>query len=292
MQEGDAGFKKPKTKKKKSSRRAPIDVELGALDGDSATPTNGETSMDVDPTPIVQRDLDANFIDDDDLQASLARARRQKVRKTKLTPEDIARRSELVVHCLKLPLNTHAHHIVAEDRANEESESQMASLPNGSDLKMEEDANGDTGGLTFDDTTEFVRAISYNPVKAEPRPAEPIIVRIQTQRSPSPDVKMEGDQNLTELEVKEEGEADEDEEMEDDAVLAALESAIAASGPKAEDPGTVTVEDDGVSVNLSYKYHDTDLTLFLTVRYVRQRILQWWAGRHSWHSPETGYYQG
>jgi U4/U6.U5 tri-snRNP-associated protein 1 len=100
LQEGDVGFKKPKvrcfsftsqlqlnistqTKKKRSSRRAP--------DAD-AVPTD---QMDVDQKPIVPlvRDLDANFVDDDDLQAALARSRKAKLRKaTKMSPEELARK--------------------------------------------------------------------------------------------------------------------------------------------------------------------------------------------------------
>jgi len=51
--------------------------------------------MDVDQriVPLV-RDLDANFVDDDELQAALARSRQAKLRKTKkLSPEDLARKS-------------------------------------------------------------------------------------------------------------------------------------------------------------------------------------------------------
>jgi U4/U6.U5 tri-snRNP-associated protein 1 len=52
--------------------------------------------MEVDEKPIVPRvrDLDTNFVDDDDLQAALARSRRAKLHKTKkLTPEELARKS-------------------------------------------------------------------------------------------------------------------------------------------------------------------------------------------------------
>lgn len=52
--------------------------------------------MAVDEKPVVPRarDLDMNFVDDDELQASLARARRAKTkqRAKKLSPEEIARR--------------------------------------------------------------------------------------------------------------------------------------------------------------------------------------------------------
>lgn len=51
--------------------------------------------MDVDSKPIVprERDLDANFVDDDELQAALTRTRKAKLRKsTKLTPEELAKK--------------------------------------------------------------------------------------------------------------------------------------------------------------------------------------------------------
>jgi U4/U6.U5 tri-snRNP-associated protein 1 len=61
-------------------------------------------SMDVDK-PIIPlvRDLNANFVDDDELQAALARSRQAKLRKTKkLSPEELAKKSK--AHCL-----THFH---------------------------------------------------------------------------------------------------------------------------------------------------------------------------------------
>jgi len=61
--------------------------------------------MDVDG-PVVPRvrDLDANFIDDDELQAALARSRKAKLQKAKkLTPEELARKSELL-YSLETPI--------------------------------------------------------------------------------------------------------------------------------------------------------------------------------------------
>lgn len=55
-----------------------------------------EDEMDVDQKPIVPRvrDLDANFVDDDELQAALARSRRAKLHKAKkVTPEELAQKS-------------------------------------------------------------------------------------------------------------------------------------------------------------------------------------------------------
>ena len=51
--------------------------------------------MDVDQQPEPRiRDLDANFVDDDDLQAALARSRKAKLHKTKkMTPEELAQKS-------------------------------------------------------------------------------------------------------------------------------------------------------------------------------------------------------
>lgn len=87
------------TKKKRSSRRVPIDNVI--LDGDAMD------QMEVDEKPVVPRtrELDANFVDDDELQAALARQRRAKIHKAKkLSPEEIARKSGStsslhVIHC-------------------------------------------------------------------------------------------------------------------------------------------------------------------------------------------------
>lgn len=54
--------------------------------------------MDVDQPIIPQvRDLDANFVDDDELQAALARSRKAKLHKAKkLTPEELAKKSRSI----------------------------------------------------------------------------------------------------------------------------------------------------------------------------------------------------
>lgn len=91
LQEGDAGFKKPKTKKKRPSRRVAEDSGI--------EPVKDENGMDVDQKVIAPRvrNLDVNFVDDEELQASLARARRAKtMRKPKaLTQEEIAKKRML-----------------------------------------------------------------------------------------------------------------------------------------------------------------------------------------------------
>lgn len=92
LQEGDIGFKKPKTKKKRPSRRVVEESDVGPVNG-----VGDDNKMDVDSDlkSRRERNLDENFVDDDELQASLARARREKTRKVKImTQEDIAQKRE------------------------------------------------------------------------------------------------------------------------------------------------------------------------------------------------------
>lgn len=86
LQDEDIGFKKPK-KKKRGNRRVP---EPGGLD----VGQNGD-AMQIDDIPTSSANLETNFVDDDELQAALARSRKAKMRKIpKVTPEEIASRSE------------------------------------------------------------------------------------------------------------------------------------------------------------------------------------------------------
>ncbi|ROT43404.1 hypothetical protein SODALDRAFT_319873 [Sodiomyces alkalinus F11] len=87
--------KKPKKKKSKTTRQKPID------DDDIITPdatiqdNSAETEMDVDsavPAAKKRKTWDDSFVDDEDLQTSLAIQRRTALKKRKRTrPEDIAR---------------------------------------------------------------------------------------------------------------------------------------------------------------------------------------------------------
>ena len=54
--------------------------------------------MDVDQSVAPRvRDLDANFVDDDELQTALARSRKAKLHKTKkLSPEELAKKSRSI----------------------------------------------------------------------------------------------------------------------------------------------------------------------------------------------------
>ena len=186
-----------------------------------------EDRMDVDPQPIVPRvrDLDTNFVDDDDLQAALARSRRAKLHKTKKqTPEEFARKSLLSVHHPLKHLLTSIS-LVAEQRAQQEADASVA-------IMVEEhnsDRQGGGGGLTFDDTSEFVRAVGNHPI-IKPEPKETSMARSPApkvkHRSLSRDVSMApGDEALDELEAGEVVVKDEDEDVNME-MLDALEDAI------------------------------------------------------------------
>lgn len=133
--------KKPKKKKSKTARRkAADDDDIFPTIETGETPTGGQSngdSMDVDiakvgraPSAASRKrpsDEDESFVDDEDLQASLAAQRRAAFKKRKTTrPEDIAR------------------------QFREESE-QAANA-------MDEDKNNaeEDGGLVIDETSEFV----------------------------------------------------------------------------------------------------------------------------------------
>ncbi|KAG2146172.1 SART-1 family-domain-containing protein [Suillus bovinus] len=184
LQEGDIGFKKPKTKKKRSSRRAPIDGDENIMEVD----VNEKTVV---PRP---RELDANFVDDDELQAALARSRRAKIHKPKkLSPK------RLLVKVSRA---------IAEER-NREQSSQADDK-----LQMDDAEDGDASGLTFDDTSEFVRAISYTTTAVKSEPSEESVEPTPTKQiSPSRDLSVAaGDEALDEIEA---GEVVKEEEYED-----------------------------------------------------------------------------
>ncbi|EIN04885.1 SART-1 protein [Punctularia strigosozonata HHB-11173 SS5] len=231
LQEGDAGFKKPKTKKKRPSRRqAEVDPEVN-LNGDSM-----ETD---EQKPIAprQRDLNANFVDDDELQAALARSRRAKQAKPKkIKPEDIAQK--IVAERLR----AHADDTMVVDGA----------------VKIEDDdgvgADGE-GGLVFDETSEFVSSISYDPVVAKQEvknePTEASLRASSKQSTPapvkrgtSPPIASDGDVPMEELEA---GEVVVKEEEDDAAMLDAIEEAINAT--EAEERKKATAGDDVVGTS-------------------------------------------
>ena len=176
--------------------------------------------MEIDVKPIVPRvrNLDVNFVDDDELQAALASSRRAKVKAKKISPEEIARRSQFF--SLLLSFYQSLTLSVAEERARSEEPSAVDII------KVEDGEGGGEGsaGLVFDDTSEFVRGITYDPVvvkKEAPEADGPATTTPMEQASPDEDIPMEEAEELEagEVVVKEEGE-------DDDAMLNAIENAI------------------------------------------------------------------
>ncbi|KAG7089595.1 hypothetical protein E1B28_011262 [Marasmius oreades] len=192
LKEGDPGFKKfKKSKKQRPSRRAPAEADLA-----------DENDMEVEQQPIV-RDLDANFVDDDELQAALARSRRARLNKPKkLSPEELAKK-------------------IAQRRAEETN----TPIKVEDDVKMEDSEDEEPGGLTFDDTSEFIRNVGNNPIVVK-REGKRESVPPPAPRSPSRDISMApGDQVLDEIEAGEVVVKEEDEEDEM-AILDQIEEAI------------------------------------------------------------------
>lgn len=144
LKEGDAGFKKPKKKKtKRSARRAEADEE-GA----------GGEGMEVDEPTFerrVQEDAPQNLVDDDDLQAALARSRRANARKKpKVKADDLVAQSEHIPPVC-LPRRP-ADSLVAQRKEEEAVE----------DVKPDLSPEEDDGRITFDETSEFVRNVSLD----------------------------------------------------------------------------------------------------------------------------------
>ncbi|WFD31891.1 hypothetical protein MSPP1_002931 [Malassezia sp. CBS 17886] len=132
-------FKKGKTHRKP---RAATRVKLEA---DDALPPPDGAAMDVDgPAPVsAARALPTdNLVDDDELEASLAKTRRRSAKRsfTKMTPEMIARN-------------------LAAQREAEQTSAGAEGAPEAAAVLDDEQ------GLTLDETSEFVRHISLRPVE-------------------------------------------------------------------------------------------------------------------------------
>lgn len=139
--------KRPKKTKSKSKRQRPLDEDDLIAETRSKESLNVE-AMEVDngghPEPVHRNG--EIFVDDDDLQASLAIQRRAALKKRKRTkPEDLAR-------------------VLREES--------MAGLVKEED----DDAAGDEGGLVIDETTEFVanlqRSKGEEKVRSQPKSRE------------------------------------------------------------------------------------------------------------------------
>lgn len=127
-------IKKPKKKSKSTRKKSDDDNDTLAPPADDETAEADANSMEIDskPAPKPKRTYeDVSFVDDDDLQSSLAMQRKLALKKRKLLkPDDLAR------------------------QLREES----AAASNGVDVAMKEEDEGKPG-LIIDETTEFVAAL-------------------------------------------------------------------------------------------------------------------------------------
>ncbi|KAK5660794.1 hypothetical protein OQA88_12162 [Cercophora sp. LCS_1] len=88
--------KKPKKKKSKSTRQKRADDDDVLFNTEQVAAEDTDQHMELDPAPVVytkkRKVFDEDFVDDEDLQSSLARQRKDALKKRKKTrPEDIAR---------------------------------------------------------------------------------------------------------------------------------------------------------------------------------------------------------
>lgn len=143
----DVKVKKPKKKKAKSTRQKVVDDDDIPL----SAPADDDDAMEIDQqvgAPKKRSFEDMSFVDDDDLQSSLARQRRDALKKRKrVRPEDIARQLR-----------------------------EEGSATPGPDAEYDASA----GGLVIDETSEFVanlqkpKAQDSNRARSMSRPAEAV----------------------------------------------------------------------------------------------------------------------
>lgn len=139
--------------------------------------------------------------------------------------------------------------LVAQERAEKEAEVAQANMNGDTAMTNGAEEDGaDGGGLTFDDTTEFVRAITYDPVvkQVPQRPAQPIAITIKTRRSPERD----GTEALTEMDIdvkREDGEDSESDDENDEAALNFIAEALNGATASTSAHQEPEREDDGVS---------------------------------------------
>lgn len=135
---------------------------------------------------------------------------------------------------------------VAEERALQEA-AQANEI-----IKVEDDepTGEGQGGLTFDDTSEFVRAISYNPAAVKVEPAEVSVAPAPSkQPSASRDMSVDREEVMEEIEAGEVTVKEEEEEEDEGAILNAIEDAIRAT--EEEERAAIKQEDQDNAVGTS-----------------------------------------
>ncbi|RHZ86130.1 hypothetical protein Glove_54g37 [Diversispora epigaea] len=173
-EEAEVEFKKPKTKKKKKVRKKTNDDEDLTLGANNVDNNNKNNEMEIDNTRNQRKrleDLDEiNFVDDDDLQQALARARKMATRNTaKNSVEEIAK----------------------------------TLIRNKESVNEDEDIPGE--GLVISDTSEFVRSLSIAPKITKPtdEPVSSITQKILDQIDQSDIVEDDVDEKMDEVEEEE-----------------------------------------------------------------------------------------
>ncbi|KAI8988152.1 SART-1 protein [Mycotypha africana] len=218
QEEVAVSFKKPKSKKKKKMRsknKDEDDLNISTTNSNLTEETSTQPSSVPKPHTL---DPDANFVDDDDLQEALARARRiankQKNKQFKrMTPEEIAKQ--------------------LKQEATE--------------IKVEDD---DNGGLVLSETSEFVNSIGsnfalFNPRDVKKEATEPVI-KTEPVEEYEINETTEGDQEATQM-----TEANEDSEMTEAEAQQATHEAEEAPAVKKEFKAEVIVEEPLVSRGLA-----------------------------------------
>ncbi len=160
--------------------------------------------------------MDANFVDDDDLQAVLARSRRRKVMKPRrMAPEEIAQQGTRLCFCTWFVCHGGLYCVLVIASRTEDEDQQNGGPQN-------------LSGLTLDDTSEFVRGINFTPAEVK---QEPIIVKIDTShmREASEDEEKEGEA-IAEFEGASVDDEPMDYDEETDAMLRAIEQSMAHQG--------------------------------------------------------------
>ncbi|GAA5963083.1 hypothetical protein JCM3765_001763 [Sporobolomyces pararoseus] len=182
LQEGDAGFKKPKMKKKKRPARTTT-ISTSSLnnnnnnDDEESTLTNMQIDSDstkpsVPPPPrpqIERTSLDSsNLIDDDDLAVSLARQRREAAKRQ---IKEMKERAKLQVE------ESVNQSIKSEEPEDEDVKPEVNN--NGNDDKKKKNAKDEEEEeevLVMDDTSEFVRNIKSAVEEAASKPIKKVKV--------------------------------------------------------------------------------------------------------------------
>ena len=124
-------------------------------------------------------------------------------------------------------------------------------------------AVNDEEGLTFDDTSEFVRSIAYDPSTIKKESEESVVTRPTSPPITNHDVKMDGtDVALAELEA---GEVTVKEEDYDDEMLDAIEDVINAAEAHERETG-VKVEEGDLEIGTSgEKSHSSGMAATLNI---------------------------